>query len=677
MRPVQQLALTAALLAGTLAACSQGVNSGVPVGAAVAPVHTGRALVVGLTDPAAASRVAAQVGGTVAAQLPALRAVLIVLSGPRPDPQAAALALTGTPGVVYAAPQGTLARDPLEAARATTLRPQAVNQTIDALPQYSLDANHLNVQAAWKAGLRGSGVTVGLLDAPADLNHPDLSARWGGRAYDPATDTVYTGAADWTSAVKRMSGGDLSGLGSGTATASAAVGAQNGTGMVGVAPDAKFLTAAVFQPAFVGSFDAARALVWTVDAGAKVVALPWSSLGYDPLLKAATDYALARGVTVVAAAGNAARQERQQPAMYPGVLASVAGDLSGARARFSSYGPDPSPLAPGLDLLLANPGWDAATGGYALYSGTSFSTALLAGGAALLLGADASLDPYQVRALLLQAAGGAGSVSGPLDLGRLPALLTAPRPQQAATAHLSLRVKTDSGDVPALLGDLTLLSADAGGPVYLARTDASGNADFYGVQPGTYRVLAAAPDLSITGGQASERGSLSADLTLAPGAVTTQTYTLAKGAVNLNPVDPYEPNDDPASAALLQYGQQTAAAYIAGKPRDVDFYAFQGRAGDRVRASVAAKGDPAVGGQLDSVLVLRDPAGAVIGYDDDYTGPDARLEATLPASGRYTFEVSSFRILGPSEGTDPSKGQPDDSPFNRYRLNLDLLNTSP
>ena len=677
MRHVKGLVVTGALLAGTLAACSQSANSGVPVGGGAASFSAAQTLVVGLSDPAAAGRVAERVGGTVAAQLPALKAVLIVLNGPRPDPQAAALALTGTPGVVYAAPQGTLARDPLEAARTPTLLPQSVNQTIDALPQYSLDANHLNVQAAWKAGLRGNGVTVGLLDAPADLNHPDLNARWAGRAYDPATDTAYTGAADWTSAVKRMNGGDLSGLNSGTATASAAVGAQNGSGMVGVAPDAKFLTAAVFQPAFVGSFDAARALVWTVDAGAKVVALPWSSLGYDPLLKAATDYALSRGVTVVAAAGNAARQERQQPAMYPGVLASVAGDLSGARAGFSSYGPDPSPLAPGLDLLLANPGWDAAAGGYALYSGTSFSTALLAGGAALLLGADARLAPYQVKALLLQAAGGKGSVSGPLDLGRLPALLASPWPQQAATAHLSLRVKTDSGDVPALLGDLTLLSADPGGPVYLAQTDSAGNADFYGVQPGTYRGLAAAPDLSVTGGQASERGSLSADLTLAPGVVTAQTYTLAKGAVNLNPVDPYEPNDDPASAAPLGYGQQTALAYVAGKPRDLDFYAFQGRAGDRVRASVAAKGDPAVGGQLDSVLVLRDPSGTIIGYDDDYAGPDARLEATLPASGRYTVEVSSFRILGPSEGADPSKGQPDDSPFNRYRLRLDLLSSAP
>ncbi|WP_424952080.1 S8 family serine peptidase [Deinococcus sp.] len=626
-------------------------------------------LVVGLSDLSRADAVAALVGGTVTERLPALKAALIALNGPRPDPQAAALALTGQAGVTYASAQTVLTRDPVEGARAMGLLGQSVDQRIDALPQYALDAHHLNAQAAWNAGLRGAGVTVGVIDAPADLSHPDLQGRWAGRAFDPVSNTEYSNPADWTAAVSRMNGGDLSGLDGGTAAASAAVAAQNGSGLVGAAPDARFLTAAVFQPTFIGSFGAARAVVWCVDAGARVIDLPWSSLGYDPLLKAATDYALSRRVTVVAAAGNSGRQERQQPAMYPGVLASAAGDLSGGLASFSSFGADPFPLAPGLDLLLARPGWGRAAGSYALYSGTAFSSALLSGASALLLGADPVLDPYQVRALLLGA-----SAAGPLDLGRLPAALAAPRPAAAAQAQISLRVHTLNGDVPALLGDLTLLSTDPSGPVYLARTDAQGDAAFYGVQPGTYHVLAAAPDLSVSGGQAAERGSLSADLTLPAGVVTAQTYTLDRGAVDLHPTDPYEPDDDVASAAPLSYGAQTALAYIAGKPRDLDFFAFQGQATDRIRASVAAKGDPAVGGQLDSVLVLRDPSGAIIGYDDDYTGPDARLEATLPATGRYTLEVSSFRILGPSEGADPAQGQPDDSPFNRYRLRLDRLN---
>ena len=74
------------------------------------------------------------------------------------------------------------------------------------------------------------------------------------------------------------------------------------------------------------------------------------------------------------------------------------------------------------------------------------------------------------------------------------------------------------------------------------------------------------------------------------------------------------------------------------------------------------------------VLVLRDSAGQIIGYNDDYVNSDSRLELTLPLTGRYTLEVSSFRILGPSMGTDPARGQPDDSPFNRYRLKLEQLN---
>ena len=696
--------LSAALLLGTLSACQQSpvqqpsvqtpsiqtpaLVSAAPGQASTVPANS--TLIVGLNDLSRADSVAALVGGTVVARLPALNAVLIMLNGPRPDPAAAALALSVSGQVVYAAAQtGVPAGDPLEKARTPGLLPQSVNQVIDGLPQYALDANHLNARAAWDAGLRGAGVTVGIVDAPADVGHPDLSGRWAGRAYDPVLNAEYTTATDWTAAVARMGGGTMNAdnpggldLDHGTAVASAAVAAQNGVGMVGAAPDARFLSAAVFQPTsagmqFVGSFDAARAVVWSVDAGAKVINLSWGSFGYDPLLKAAADYALSRGVTVVAAAGNTGRQERQQPAMYPGVLASVAGDLGGNRAGFSAYGYDPAPITPGLDLLLARSGWGSQDGGgHALYSGTSFSTPLLAGGAALLLGADASLDPYQVRTLLNRASdrGPSGSSPGQLDLGRLPALLAAPRPAAAAQAIISLKVSTAEGAVPALLGDLTLLSSDPGGPIYLAQTDAQGQAAFYAVQPGSYRVLAAAPDLHITGGQTNERGSLSADLVLSPGVLTAQTYTLDRGAVNLHPVDPYEPNDDPGAATPLSYGTRTSLAYITGKPRDVDYFAFQGRAGDTIRATTSAKGDPAVGGQLDTVLVLRDAAGQIIGYNDDYVNSDSRLETTLQEAGRYTLEVSSFRILGPSMGTDPTRGQPDDSPFNRYRLRLEQLN---
>ena len=244
-------------------------------------------------------------------------AALIVLNGPRPDPVAAALALTSTGKVVYAAAQtGVSTGGPVEAARALGLLPQALDQRIDGLPQYSLDSGHLNARVAWAAGLRGAGVTVGIVDAPADVAHPDLSGRWAGRAYDPVLNAEYTTAPDWTAAVSRMAGGSMNAdnpggldLNHGTAVASAAVAAQNGSGIVGAAPEARFLSAAVFQPTpagvqFVGSFGAARAVVWSVDAGAKVINLSWGSLGYDPLLKAAADYALSRGVTVVAAAGN-------------------------------------------------------------------------------------------------------------------------------------------------------------------------------------------------------------------------------------------------------------------------------------------------------------------------------------------------------------------------------------
>jgi len=90
-------------------------------------------------------------------------------------------------------------------------------------------------------------------------------------------------------------------------------------------------------------------------------------------------------VPVIAAAGN--RQANVDfPAFLSEAQAVTAVELSGVKASFASYGSSVDVSAPGVDLLGAFP---SSPSGVARWSGTSFSTALVTGGFALLR----QLDP--------------------------------------------------------------------------------------------------------------------------------------------------------------------------------------------------------------------------------------------------------------------------------------------
>jgi subtilisin family serine protease len=99
------------------------------------------------------------------------------------------------------------------------------------------------------------------------------------------------------------------------------------------------------------------------------------------------------GVVVVAAAGNSGTRNPEYPAAtwLPGVLAVAASTESDTLATFSSYGTWVNVAAPGARILSCVPG-----GGYATWSGTSMSTPLVAGTAALVRAAYPARQPAGV-----------------------------------------------------------------------------------------------------------------------------------------------------------------------------------------------------------------------------------------------------------------------------------------
>ncbi|MEU5363664.1 type VII secretion-associated serine protease mycosin [Streptomyces sp. NPDC005925] len=262
--------------------------------------------------------------------------------------------------------------------------------------QWALDAMH--TQEAWRT-TKGAGVTVAVLDTGVDSDHPDLRGN------------VLTGRDMVGFGAKR---GDRPWARHGTAMAGIVAGhghgSGSGSGIMGVAPEAKILPVRVILEDGDPSRAKARktrgnalaeGIRWAADHGADVINL---SLGDDsasahpePAEDEAVQYALRKGVVVVASAGNGGEKgdHISYPAAYPGVIAVTAVDRYGTRASFSTRRWYATVSAPGVDVVIADPdrkyyeGW-----------GTSAAAAFVSGAAALVTAAHPDLTPAQVKDLL-------------------------------------------------------------------------------------------------------------------------------------------------------------------------------------------------------------------------------------------------------------------------------------
>ncbi|MFJ8930905.1 MULTISPECIES: type VII secretion-associated serine protease mycosin [unclassified Streptomyces] len=275
---------------------------------------------------------------------------------------------------------------PATAAHADSVRSQ----------QWGLTALHTD--EAWET-TRGKGVTVAVLDTGVDDEHPDLKG-------------------------SVLSGKDLVGFGAGRGdrpwarhgTAMAGIiaghghGKDDGDGVMGVAPEAKILPVRVILEDGDPSRAKAResrgnalseGIRWAADHGADVINL---SLGDDSNTAhpeasedAAVQYALKKGVSVVASAGNGGEQgdHASYPAAYPGVITATAVDSTGARASFSTRRWYASVAAPGRGIVTADPDRK-----YYSAWGTSAASAFVSGAVALVRGAHPGLSPAQIKKLM-------------------------------------------------------------------------------------------------------------------------------------------------------------------------------------------------------------------------------------------------------------------------------------
>ncbi len=235
---------------------------------------------------------------------------------------------------------------------------------------------------------RGAGIRVAIIDTGVDTSHPDLAGRTQlTRNYVDDDEAAFRGDRHGT---------QIAGL--------IAASANNGIGIVGVAPDVKLLAyKACWQVSAntsgrCNSFTIAQALADALSARAQVINL--SLVGpNDPLLEALIHKATSAGVIVVGAASPDPRFTF--PAKLPRVLPV-------AEAEISSGVADDVLRAPARDIVTLVP-----DGHYDFASGSSLATAQITGVVALLLARNQKLGITRMRELLTQSTQNHDTTHGP------------------------------------------------------------------------------------------------------------------------------------------------------------------------------------------------------------------------------------------------------------------------
>jgi|GEM_PF-2427469 len=317
----------------------------------------------------------------------------------------------------------------------------------------------------WDFQVGDSAVIIADIDTGVDYTHPDLLGNmWANPGEIPGNgiDDDGNGFIDdfrgWD--FYNMDNDPMDDHGHGTHTAGTiAAEGNNGLGVVGVTWKAKIMPLKFLNSGGSGSSeDAALAIIYAADMGAKVASNSWgcgpSFDCFSQTLEDAIEYAQNKGMLFVAAAGNAGN-DNDMIMTYPctsiqsNVVCVAATDDSDKMAFFSSFGANTVDLgAPGVNILSTVPTGSCVLcdpSGYISLSGTSMATPHVSGVAALIFSAFPSFQLEEIKENLLGGVDSNSTLAGKT--------VTGGRLNAEKALNINFLISSSSGDQMVLSGE--------------------------------------------------------------------------------------------------------------------------------------------------------------------------------------------------------------------------------
>ncbi|MGE0021312.1 MAG: S8 family serine peptidase [Draconibacterium sp.] len=323
----------------------------------------------------------------------------------------------------------------------------------------------VNAVPAWDVTLGSLEVVVAVIDEGVDLSHPEFAGRLV-NGYDCVNED--------------NDPNPLSADGHGTACAGIVAAANDGIGVVGVAPGVKIMPVKSMQGGSGSYDDIIQGIYFAADNGAHVISMSLGGSGYSVAMEEAVNYAVTNGVIVLAAAGNGNSNNQITPnypssyancisvgAMSPCGLRKTPSTCDGETWWGSNYG-DLDFITPGTRIYTTD---ITGGGGYtgdnyvASFNGTSAATPFAAGVAALALSITPNLTPGELRELMRMASVDVGDIGYDLETGygRLDAFALLAVDDSIAPAPITDVIVSDIGVISVTLEwTATGASADSG-----------------------------------------------------------------------------------------------------------------------------------------------------------------------------------------------------------------------
>lgn len=238
----------------------------------------------------------------------------------------------------------------------------------------------ISAPLGWEICTGAQSIPIAIIDSGIDPIHPDLVGKIL-PGYNFLQDNADTRDV----------------LGHGTAVAGTAAALSNNLeGITGVAWANPIMPLVVLNSEnWATYYDIARAVVFAADQGVRIMNISIGGSSSSTTLQNAIDYAWNKGAMVFACAHNYSTSTPYYPAACTHAVAVSATDAADNRASFSNYGNWIDVAAPGVSILTTTRG-----GGYGSWSGTSFSSPIAAGLAALITSVNPSLTNYEILELI-------------------------------------------------------------------------------------------------------------------------------------------------------------------------------------------------------------------------------------------------------------------------------------